>query len=252
MPDAGDARRIGLVFVSHSSKIAEGLVELAAQMAPSVALVAAGGTDDDRIGTSFDRVTAAIGEADAGAGVVVLCDLGSAILTAETALDFLDDEARARVEIVDAPLVEGGVAAAVAAEAGDPLAAVVQAARSANAPAAESGDGAVADAAGGPQGGAAPASGEPADPAGATGHVRRETITNDDGLHARPAAELVKLASTFDQRVTVNGTDARSLLAIMSLGLTKGATIEIATDDPDGQGAVDAIAALVQSGFGEH
>ena len=50
---------------------------------------------------------------------MVLCDLGSAILTAETALDFLDDEVRARVRIVDAPLVEGGVAAAVAAEAGD-------------------------------------------------------------------------------------------------------------------------------------
>ena len=79
---------------------------------------AAGGTDDGRIGTSFDRVTAAIAEADPVRGVVVLCDLGSAILTAETALDFLDDEQRDRVRIVDAPLVEGGVAASVAAEVG--------------------------------------------------------------------------------------------------------------------------------------
>ncbi|KQM83485.1 hypothetical protein ASE68_09865 [Agromyces sp. Leaf222] len=248
----GDAR-IGVVFVSHSSKIAEGLVELAAQMAPSVALVAAGGTDDGRIGTSFDRVTSAIGEADSGAGVVILCDLGSAILTTETALDFLDDDVRERVAIADAPLVEGGVAAAVAAEAGEPLDAVVAAARSANA-----GDGTGPggpDAAGGPGGAGAPASEAPTDAtvaAAAAGHVRRETITNADGLHARPAAELVKLASTFDQRVTVNGTDAKSLLAIMALGLTKGASIEIASEDPDGGAAVEAIAALVQGGFGEH
>ena len=94
---------------------------LAAQMAPTASLVAAGGTDDGRIGTSFDRVSAGIAEADSGDGVVVLCDLGSAILTAETALDFLDDDVRARVRIVDAPLVEGGVAAAVAAESGDDL-----------------------------------------------------------------------------------------------------------------------------------
>ncbi|MFF2369291.1 dihydroxyacetone kinase phosphoryl donor subunit DhaM [Agromyces sp. NPDC058110] len=230
---------VGLVFVSHSSKIAEGLVELARQMAPSVALVAAGGTDDDRIGTSFDRVNAAIAEADSGDGVVVLCDLGSAILTTETALDFLDDDVRARVEIADAPLVEGGVAAAVAAEAGESLQAVLAAAGTAG------GGDTGSDAAAAPSADGSPAA------APAAGHVRHETIVNDDGLHARPAAELVKLASTFGQKVTVNGTDAKSLLAIMSLGLTKGATIEIASDDPDGGAAVDAIATLVQSGFGE-
>ncbi|GAA1953078.1 dihydroxyacetone kinase phosphoryl donor subunit DhaM [Agromyces allii] len=253
MPEVGDSSRVGLVFVSHSSKIAEGLVDLAAQMAPTVALVAAGGTDDGRIGTSFDRVTAAIVEADSGAGAVVLCDLGSAILTTETALDFLDDEQRARVVIADAPLVEGGVAAAVAAEAGDALDAVVAAARSANA---TSGDGGGPDAAGGPGDAGAPASAAQPEAAATTattgGYSRRETITNHDGLHARPAAEFVKLASTFGQRVTVNGIDARSLLAIMSLGLTKGASVEIASEDPEGVAAVDALADLVQSGFGEH
>ena len=123
--------KVGVVFVSHSARIADGLVDLARQMAPTASLVAAGGTDDGRIGTSFDLVSAGISEADAGEGVAVLCDLGSAILTAETALDFLDDEERARVRIVDAPLVEGGVAAAVAAESGDDLDAVVAAAESA-------------------------------------------------------------------------------------------------------------------------
>ncbi|MGI9824570.1 dihydroxyacetone kinase phosphoryl donor subunit DhaM [Agromyces sp. Marseille-Q5079] len=236
----GGAGRVGIVFVSHSSKIAAGLVELAAQMAPGVALVAAGGTDDDRIGTSFDRVMSAIGEADSGSGVAVLCDLGSAILTAETALDFIDDDVRARVVIVDAPLVEGGVAAAVAAESGEPLGSVVRAARSAA--------GATPPDEAGVE---VPSAGDEGRGAASAGLVRTVTIVNKDGLHARPAAELVKLASTFEQKVTVNGTDARSLLAIMSLGLTRGATLEVATEDPEGEPAVDAIAALVESGFGE-
>jgi PTS hybrid protein len=232
--------KVGVVFVSHSALIAEGLVDLARQMAPSAALVAAGGTDDGRIGTSFDLVTTGIAEADAGAGVVVLCDLGSAILTAETALDFLDDEVRARVRIVDAPLVEGGVAAAVAAEAGEDLEHVVVAAESAR------GDGGVSAGVGG-----VAAASAAVDAAQGT-HSRHVTLVNADGLHARPAAELVKLASTFPQKVTVNGTDAKSLLGIMSLGLTKGATVEIASEDPEAGAAVDAIAALAESGFGEH
>ena len=226
--------KVGVVFVSHSARIADGLVDLARQMAPTASLVAAGGTDDGRIGTSFDLVSAGISEAEAGEGVAVLCDLGSAILTAETALDFLDDEERARVRIVDAPLVEGGVAAAVAAESGDDLDAVVAAAESARA-------GVVVDAIDGPA---------LAD-AAASAYSRTVTLVNADGLHARPAAELVKLAGTFPQRVTVNGTDAKSLLSIMSLGLTKGATVEIASEDPAARNAVDAIAALAESGFGE-
>lgn len=227
-----DGPLVGIVFVSHSRQLAEGLVELARQMAPTVRLEPAGGTDDGRIGTSFDLVSTAIESADGGAGVVVLCDLGSAILTAETALDFLDDERRSRVRIADAPLVEGGVAASVAAEAGDPLDVVMRAAETA---------------AGGGGGESAP----PAETA--PGRIsRRVTLTNADGLHARPAAELVKLASTFSQRVTVNGTDAKSLLAIMGLGLVKGAEIEIATEALDGAEAVDAIAELAESGFGEH
>lgn len=95
--------KVGLVFVSHSSKIAEGLVELCRQMAAETALAPAGGADEGGIGTSFDLVGRAISAVDSGRGVVVLCDLGSAILTAETALDFLDQESAARVVIVDAP-----------------------------------------------------------------------------------------------------------------------------------------------------
>ncbi|MFB2557450.1 dihydroxyacetone kinase phosphoryl donor subunit DhaM [Herbiconiux liangxiaofengii] len=240
----GTLGKVGVVFVSHSGKIAEGLVDLARQMAGTATLVAAGGTDDGGIGTSFDRVSAAVLAADSGEGVAVLCDLGSAILTAETALDFLDEEVQARVRIVDAPLVEGGVAAAVAAESGGSLAEVVAAAESASSalqvPSPEAGGGRDA---------AVPVFETPAAASGAPS--RTVTIVNRDGLHARPAAEFVKLASTFDVKVTVNGKDAKSLLGIMSMGLTKGSTVEITSTDPAGAAAVDALADLVESGFGE-
>lgn len=229
---------VGVVFVSHSSKIAEGLVDLARQMAPDVALVAAGGTDEGGIGTSFEKVSAAIVEADAGAGVVVLCDLGSAILTAETALDFLDDVVRERVLVVDAPLVEGGVAAAVAAAGAGSLDGVAEAARSARGAQLTDGDRAASDAA-------------PPLAAGGSEERRTAILPNKDGLHARPAAEFVKLASTFASRVSVNGTDAKSLLAIMALGLTKGAAVDIAAVGEDARDAVSALAELIESGFGE-
>lgn len=230
---------VGLVFVSHSALIAEGLIALARQMAPDAALAAAGGTDEGGIGTSFELVSAGIASVDSGAGVVVLCDLGSAILTAETALDFLDDDVRGRVRIVDAPLVEGGVAAAVAAQTGASLDEVVAAARSA-----AGGDPA--------QHGAdeATRAGGSDDPA-ASHAAASVTLRNKDGLHARPAAEFVKLASTFAAKVVVNGKDAKSLLGIMSLGLVKGAVVELQADGPDAEDAIGALASLIESGFGE-
>lgn len=229
--------RVGIVFVSHSALIARGLVDLARQMAPEVSLQAAGGTEDDGIGTSLERIRTAIIAADSGAGVVMLCDLGSAIMTAESAIDFLDDEQAGRVRLADAPLVEGGVAAAVAAETGGSLDIVVRAAESA---------------AGATGGGADAGGGAVAAPAASGSRVSRSvTLINKDGLHARPAAEFVKLASTFPARVTVNGKDAKSLLGIMALGLTMGTTAEIASDEPGGAEAVAALADLVESGFGE-
>ncbi|BDI22681.1 dihydroxyacetone kinase phosphoryl donor subunit DhaM [Herbiconiux sp. L3-i23] len=224
---------VGLVIVSHSGKIAEGVVELARQMAADVALVAAGGTDDGGIGTSFEKVQAGIDEADAGDGVVVLCDLGSAILTAETALEFLDDDQRARVRIADAPLVEGAVAAAVAAQSGDDLAAVVAAAQTA------AGEQALPP--------------PPPPPSVPPRSVIGESVqlVNREGLHARPAAEFVKTAAGFDATVTVNGVDAKSLLRIMSLGLTKGAEVRLEASGRQASEAVDALAGLIRSGFGE-
>jgi phosphoenolpyruvate---glycerone phosphotransferase subunit DhaM len=112
--------RVGLVVVSHSRPLAEAAVTLARQMLPSaeVAVEVAAGTDDGGLGTDAVAVSAAITAADSGDGVVVLMDLGSAVMSAETALELLDDDVRERVVLSSAPLVEGLVGAVVVAAGG--------------------------------------------------------------------------------------------------------------------------------------
>jgi phosphoenolpyruvate---glycerone phosphotransferase subunit DhaM len=110
---------VGLVVVSHSSDLARGLAELAGQMAgPEVAIEAVGGGPDGSLGTDGDRVTDAIERANTGDGVVVLGDLGSAILTIRAALE---QQSNGHVVLADAPIVEGAIAAAVTASAGAAL-----------------------------------------------------------------------------------------------------------------------------------
>lgn len=123
---------VGIVVVSHSRKIAEGIVEMARQMSrPEQALIAAGGMEDGGIGTDAMRVQAAVSQADSGDGVVIMVDLGSAVLSAETALEFLPEELQKRVRIADAPVLEGSIAATVEASLGSDLAKVVQTAEDA-------------------------------------------------------------------------------------------------------------------------
>ena len=119
---------VGIVVVSHSRRLAEGVVELARQMAgDDVALEAVGGAPDGSLGTDADRIAAAIGRADRGAGVVIVADLGSAILASKTALELLDEPASGGVVISGGPLVEGGLVGAVQASIGEPLEAVLAA-----------------------------------------------------------------------------------------------------------------------------
>ncbi|MBB1196575.1 dihydroxyacetone kinase phosphoryl donor subunit DhaM [Curtobacterium flaccumfaciens] len=242
---------VGILVVSHSAAIATGTVELARQMAADVPLVAAGGTDDGGIGTSFEAITAGIEELAQADAVVVLCDLGSAYLTTDTALDFLDDDVRARVHVSQAPLVEGTVAAAVAAQTGGDADAVLAAAASA---AGSEADASTASRPSGDQpGGTGPADGAApvGDAAGSDRVSASVELVNETGLHARPAAEFVKTAAKYDASVHVNGVDAKSLLAIMALALPKGATVSIHATGQDAQAAVDSLVELVRSGFGE-
>ncbi|GAA1492649.1 dihydroxyacetone kinase phosphoryl donor subunit DhaM [Curtobacterium herbarum] len=237
---------VGILVVSHSAAVAQGTVDIARQMAGDVQLVAAGGTDEGGIGTSFAAITAGIEELAAADGIVVLCDLGSAYLTTDTALDFLDDELRARVHVSDAPVVEGTVAAAVAAQTGGDVDAVLAAAASAAGAGTDTGPD---DATTGLPGGAT----DVTDAAAADGTHASATVelVNASGLHARPAAEFVKTAAKHDASVRVNGVDAKSLLAIMALALPQGATVTIEASGPDARDAVDDLADLVRSGFGE-
>ena len=115
--------QVGIVLVSHSEKIAEGAADLATQVGGgTVTVVAAGGTDDGGLGTSASRITRGLRLADTGAGVLVLPDLGSAVLTVRALLaDPPDDLPELSVVLADAPFVEGAVAAAVAAASGADL-----------------------------------------------------------------------------------------------------------------------------------
>lgn len=120
---------VGLVVVSHAREIAEGVARLAGTMAPDVRIVPAGGLPDGSLGTDAVAVADAVRAADAGAGVMVLVDLGSAVLAAETAVELgLDPD---RVRICDGPLVEGAVVGAVEAAGGAGLDEVLAAAEAA-------------------------------------------------------------------------------------------------------------------------
>ena len=120
---------VGIVIVSHSAELASGVRELAAQVAgPDVRIEAAGGGPDGTLGTDDGLVRDAIRRANQGDGVVILGDLGSAILTIR---HVLERQSNGHVRLADAPLVEGAVAAAVVASTGLPLADVAKAAEEA-------------------------------------------------------------------------------------------------------------------------
>ena len=215
---------VSLVIVSHSAELARGVAALAGQMAPEVTVVAAGGMPGGGLGTDFDAVTAALGQADGGAGVALLYDLGSAKMIADLAVEALDDPGRALV--VDAPLVEGAVAAAVAAQGGADLAGVA----------------------------AAAVRGEATEvPRGGAELAQDVLLTNDIGLHARPAALLARTVSDVDASVTVGfagkQADARSVLALMALGARGGDTIRVAAAGPDAAEALRRVEALAERGF---
>ena len=98
---------VGLVIVSHSAQLAAGVVELAEQMTQGkTPMVAAGGAAHDTLGTSVDKILAAIQAVDSPNGVLVLLDLGSAILSAEMALELLNDDQRTHTLLSYAPLVD--------------------------------------------------------------------------------------------------------------------------------------------------
>lgn len=101
---------VGIVIVSHSQKLAEGVVEISKMMAAQAPIAAAGGLEDGSLGTSYEKISAAIEEVYSEDGVIILPDMGSAVMTTEMVLEDFD---KPRVKMIDCPLVEGAVLAAV-------------------------------------------------------------------------------------------------------------------------------------------
>jgi multiphosphoryl transfer protein len=242
---------VGLVVVSHSRALGEAAAELAREMVPGDAVrieVAAGLTLPDgggyTLGTDATAIAEALTRADSGAGVVVLMDLGSAVLSAEMALEFHDDPDS--VLLCPAPLVEGLVAAAVAAAGGADRAAI----------AAEAAEGTAAKRAqlGGESGGESVADRGSARP----DRVGRFVVTPPHGLHARPAALLVRTVAGFEARVELvdltNGrgpVDAASLTRVAALGAATGDEIEVRASGPQSTDALQALLDLAAGSFGE-
>ena len=233
---------VGIVLVSHSRKLAEGVAELAGQMTQGrVPIVPAGGTDDDGLGTSLARVQAALSAADVGQGCVVLFDLGSALMTTEFALESLPYDQATRVLLVAAPFVEGAIAAGVESAVGGDLQAVAAAARSA------------ATQAKAPHG--APYSVVEPAADGAPREVARVLLLNRVGLHARPASLFVQTAARFGAQVSVQlgdrEVDGKRILSILQLGARCGDELTLHAQGPDATAALAALTALVQRKFDE-
>ena len=112
---------VGIVIIAHSALLAEGVVDETKIMADGCPIAAAGGMEDGSFGTSYEKIRAAVESVHGEDGVLVLADMGSAVMTAEMVLEDLgyDD-----VLLVDCPLVEGAVAASLASFCGDDLNAV--------------------------------------------------------------------------------------------------------------------------------
>lgn len=104
---------VGIVVISHSEKISNGIVEMAKQMAEKVKIVSAGGTEDGRIGTDVNKIISGINEVYSDEGVLLFYDLGSAMMNAEMALDLVDENKKENIHIMDSALVEGVVAASI-------------------------------------------------------------------------------------------------------------------------------------------
>jgi phosphoenolpyruvate---glycerone phosphotransferase subunit DhaM len=123
---------VGLVIISHSAPLAEGLAELVGQVAgPDVPIEAIGGGPEGTLGTDGGRVLEAMQRAAQGSGSVVLMDLGSSVLSVKAALEELGEDELERLRVADAPLVEGAVAAGVMASTGDDVDGVLRAAEEA-------------------------------------------------------------------------------------------------------------------------
>ena len=245
---------VGLVIVSHSKKLAEATRTLVLQMTTPefpVAVAAGVGDTHDEIGTDAVHIADVLANFNSAGDVLVLMDLGSAVLSAQTALELLDPAVAGRVRLCSGPLVEGAIAAAVCAQGGGTLDDVAREAETGLAPKQQQ---------------LQPAS--TATPAvltvdrarahdGEAAELELE-ILNPHGLHARPAAALVQLAARYTSNIDVfNVTcgrgpgSARSLTSLALLQVRRGDRIKVRCIGEDRELALGAVRKLAASNFNE-
>jgi phosphocarrier protein FPr len=240
---------IGLVIVSHSAKLAEGVCELARQVAyGKVRIAAAGGTTDPQnpIGTDAFQVVEAIQSVYGEDGVLVLMDLGSAVLSAETALELLGKD-KPGVRLCSAPLVEGSVAAAGLAAAGASLAEVaIEAENALVAKTAQLGRS------------VGQLNIESCSEETGTSAEALVRLINRLGLHARPVAKLIRMARRYRAHVTLENvtqgigpSPGDSINAVLSLGARQGHQLRIRTGGAEAREALAALVGFIDSGCGE-
>jgi phosphocarrier protein FPr len=242
---------VNLVLVSHSKKLAEGAAEMVKQMTASEAVriaVAAGtGDNNQELGTDAMEIMGAIQSVYSDDGVLVLMDLGSAVLSTEMALDFLSEEIKANLRVCPAPFVEGAITAAVQAGLGSDLSAVYNDAMQSlklkteqlsdlieNLSEQEEIEEHVED----------------------SDNNRREItliVPNKQGLHARPAVLFVKTIGRFNAKVMVRNltenkgpVEANSLISVMTLAARQGHEVHISAEGEEKNEVIDAVKALFE------
>jgi dihydroxyacetone kinase phosphotransfer subunit len=120
---------VGIVIVSHSNKLAQGVMELAKMMAADAPVAAAGGLEDGSFGTSYEKIDTAIDSVYSDDGVVILMDMGSAVMTAEMVIENMPNK---KIQMIDCPLVEGAVVAAIASSSNQSMGEVINEAKNAS------------------------------------------------------------------------------------------------------------------------
>jgi phosphoenolpyruvate-protein phosphotransferase/dihydroxyacetone kinase phosphotransfer subunit len=243
---------VGIVIVSHSEALAESLKALANQVSKNkVSIATAGGIDDesDPVGTDAMKILTAIQEVYSEDGVIIFMDLGSAILSTDTALDFVDDSWKQHIHLSSAPLVEGVIAATVQAAAGIPLNDILSEAEHALQPkqsqlgkATQKNSDVILE--------------SKADQI----NVITETykLRNTLGLHARPAARIVTTCAVFDaeariRNVTKSGifVNAKSMNSLITLNAVQGNEVEIQTSGAESMQLQSKLGKMFNTNFGE-
>jgi phosphocarrier protein FPr len=247
---------VNLLLVSHSKKLVEGVAEMARQMISSekvkIATAAGVGEDNQELGTNALEIVEAIEEIYTEDGILVLMDLGSAILSTEMAFELIPEEMKANIKICPAPFVEGAISAGVQSGLGSDLETVYrEAVNSLSAKIAQ-----VSDDEGEPYA-------EEIYPA-ITPKLEAEvsevtlTVPCEQGLHARPAVLFVKTINNFDATVMVKNltenkgpVEANSLISVMLIAARKGDVVHITAEGPQKDEVIAALVDLFDRNFDE-